>query len=261
MADQLQEEMAFAADTAWHAGRLTLGYFQTGVEAERKADDSPVTIADREAETAIRDRIRQRYPDDGIVGEEFGTQAGTSGRSWYVDPIDGTKSFVQGVPFYGVLIGLVQGEPGQAQRALAGAVYFPALDEMIYAARGQGSWWNGRRAVVSDVDDLAQACVCYTSSRSFAAQDREQEWQLLGDKVRLVRGWGDCYGHILVATGRAEVMLDPVISPWDCGPLPVILEEAGGTFGDWTGTPALHGADAVSTNGHLFAQVIDHLRH
>lgn len=260
MGETFAKEMAFAADTAWHAGRLTLGYFQTGVKAERKADDSPVTIADREAESAIRQRIQSRYPDDGIVGEEYGTQSGSSGRHWYVDPIDGTKSFVHGVPFYGVLIGLAEGEPGGTQRVLAGAVYFPALDEMVCAGRGLGTWWNGRPARVSGVDDLSQACICYTSSRSFAAQDRAGEWDTITRAARLVRGWGDCYGHVLVATGRAEVMLDPVISPWDCGPLPVILEEAGGTFGDWQGTQTLHGADAVSTNGTLFTTVMDHLR-
>ena len=253
--------MSFAVDTAWHAGRLTLGYFQTGVEAERKADNSPVTIADREAEIAIRQRIEAAYPEDGIVGEEFGTQAGTSGRSWYVDPIDGTKSFVQGVPLYGVMIGLVEGEPGQPQKGLAGAVYFPALDEMVFAARGQGAWWNGRRARVSQVKDLSEACICFTSHRSFGEQNREQALQRISAASGLVRGWGDCYGHILVATGRAEVMLDPIISPWDCGPLPIILEEAGGTFGDWEGASTLNGADAVSTNGSLFATVIEHLRH
>lgn len=252
MGDSLRVEMEFAAETAWAAGRVTLRYFQTGVEAERKADDTPVTIADREAEQAIRRQLERAFPDDGLVGEEYGRRDGPSGRHWYIDPIDGTKSFVAGVPLYGVLLGL-EDERGAC---LAGAVYLPALDELLCAGRGEGCWWNGRRAAVSTVADLAAATLCYTSARSFGQQGRGAAWAALAQRVRLVRGWGDCYGHLLVATGRAEVMLDPIMSAWDCGPFPVLLEEAGGSFTDWRGTTTIHGADAVSTNGLLSGDVL-----
>ncbi len=146
----LSDYLDFARQTAWEAGRLTLGYYQTGVHAEFKGDDSPVTIADREAERLIRKRIQSEYPDHSIVGEEYGVSASAGAtRRWIIDPIDGTKSFVHGVPLYGVLIGLeIEGTPA------VGIAYFPALDEMLSAATGLGAWWNGRRCRVSEVDQL-----------------------------------------------------------------------------------------------------------
>lgn len=251
MTGSLKRELDFAAEVARHAGGITLGYFQSGVEADLKEDESPVTIADREAEQEIRRLIGQAYPDDGILGEEFGRQEGSSGRVWIVDPIDGTKTFVQGVPLYGVLIGL-----DSAEGVLAGAAYLPALDEMVCAARGEGCWWNGQRSQVSPVSSLSAACACYTSERSFDAQNRGDIRDRVAAATRLWRGWGDCYGHILVATGRAEAMFDPVMNPWDCAPFEVIMAEAGGTFTDWGGEPTIHGADAVSTNGHVYEEVM-----
>ncbi|MEE2658136.1 MAG: inositol monophosphatase family protein [Candidatus Latescibacterota bacterium] len=257
MSESVRTDMEFAADAAWRAGRVTLRYFQTGVTVERKEDDSPVTVADREAESCIRELVARAYPQDGLVGEEFGEQAGRSGRRWFIDPIDGTKSFVQGVPLYGVLIGL-QAASGMVT---AGAVYFPGMDELVYAGRDEGCWWNGRPCRVSEVSTLREACVCYTSQPSFAEEGKHDVWTAISKRAKVVRGWGDCYGHILVATGRAEAMFDPVISPWDCGPLPVILGEAGGTFTDWKGESTLFGDDAFSTNGYLFDEVRRHLSH
>lgn len=255
MTDILRSRMDFAAEIAWQAGRITLRYFQTGVEPEWKADESPVTVADRKAEKKIRAAIEKVFPEDGIVGEEFGEKPGRSGNRWLIDPIDGTKSFVQGVPLYGVLVAMEGPEEVEV-----GAVYLPALDEMICAARGEGCWWNGRRAGVSAVHSLEDACLCFTSWTSFAAQGRSAPWNRLADRARLVRGWGDCYGHILVATGRAEGCFDPIMNSWDCGPLLPILEEAGGTFTDWEGTRTIHGVDAFSTNGHLFPAIMEELR-
>ena len=247
--------METATQLAWVAGRATLRYFQTGVGVELKSDATPVTAADREAEQIIRMGLQQDFPEDGVLGEEFGEIAGSSGRCWIIDPIDGTKSFVRGVPIYGVLVGLED----QRGEVVVGAVYIPALDDMVHAAKGHGCWWNGRRARVSSVQDFSEACVCYTSSRSFFQQRRDYVFHELAGKVGLLRGWGDCYGHLLVATGRAEVMLDPVLSPWDCAPLVPILQEAGGTFTDWRGEATIRGKDGVSTNGHLFDEVMNHL--
>lgn len=255
MSAPLKRRMEVAVDAAWQAGRVALRYFQMGVQPEWKADASPVTVADREAEQRIRAVLHSAFPDDGICGEEFGEEAGGSGYRWYVDPIDGTKSFVQGVPLFGVLI--ASDGPAGVE---AGAVYLPALDEMVWAGRGEGCYWNGRRARVSAVGDLSQAALCYTSWPDFARQGRAAGWQRLVDGARLVRGWGDCYGHILVATGRAEASFDPVMNAWDCGPLLPILEEAGGTFTDWQGRATIHGRDAFSTNGHLLGAVLAHLR-
>ena len=246
--------MDFAVDAAWQAGKVTLRYFQSDIQTEWKEDLSPVTIADREAETKIRTLLAQAYPADGIIGEEFGVEEGESGYRWIIDPIDGTKSFVQGVPLYGVLIAR-EGPEGVD----VGCVYMPALDEMVWAGIGEGCRWNGRRAQVSDVADLKDASICYTSWPSFAAQDRDVQWQKMVESSRLRRGWGDCYGHILVATGRAEASFDPIMNPWDCGPLLPILQEAGGTFTDWQGEATIYGKDAFSTNGRLFPAIIEHL--
>src|SRR5918992_4317853 len=136
----------FAVDAAWQAGKITLEYFQTGTPVERKADASPVTLADRRAEEKLREGIQRTFPDHGILGEEFGEVAGRSPYRWVLDPLDGTRSFIQGVPLYGVMMGLEhQGQP------VLGVVHFPALGETVYAAKGEGCYWNGRRARVSAV--------------------------------------------------------------------------------------------------------------
>ena len=254
MSDSLHGRMEFAVDAAWQAGKITLRYYQSGVRTEWKADESPVTIADRESELKIREMIEQAYPEDGICGEEFDDKPSRSGSRWFVDPIDGTKAFVQGVPLYGVLLALENPDG-----VVVGTVYLPALDEMVWAARGEGAWWKGRRASVSTVGALENACFCYTEHQSFAECGRAEAWRALAAAARVQRGWGDCYGHILVATGRAEGSFDPVMNPWDCGPLLPILEEAGGTFTDWQGQATIYGPDAFSTNGHLFEAVMAYL--
>ena len=253
MRENLSAYLEFAAETAFLAGRLTLGYFQTGLRPMMKADDTPVTVADRQAEALIRQRIEQHYPDHTIVGEEYGiTGRADSPCRWYVDPIDGTKSFTRGVPLYAVLLGLeIEGE------VEVGAVYFPALDEMLVAASGLGCWWNGRRARVSQVTRLAEATVAFTDIRGFEAHGRAKAWQRIMTATRFQAGWGDAYGHALVATGRVEIMLDPIMSDWDCGPFPPILREAGGYFGDWSGNPTIHAQEALSTTYKLLPQVLN----
>lgn len=254
MADaSLREVLDFAIDAAWQAGRITLRYFQTGVEVEEKADESPVTAADKGAETKLRELIEARFPNDGIVGEEHEDKEGTTGRRWIVDPIDGTKSFVHGVPIYGVLVGVeIDGDPA------VGVVHYPALNEMISAAKGLGCTWNGRAARVSDVSRLEDATVILTDS--VQVYDRGEEIDRICSQAKLVRGWGDCYGYTLVATGRAEVMLDPIMSVWDCAALAPIMEEAGGTFTTWSGEATIWGEEAVGTNGALFDTVMGLIR-
>ncbi|HUE87576.1 MAG TPA: histidinol-phosphatase [Vicinamibacterales bacterium] len=248
------EFLDFAIEAAWLAGRQTLAHYQTGVAVQRKIDRSLVTVADRHAEQLLRDLITARYPDHTVVGEEFGQNDRRSSHRWVIDPIDGTNTFVRGVPFYGVLMALeIDDVP------VVGVAYFPALDEMIAAASGLGCRWNGRRARVSANTSLAEACVAYTDSRAL----RERlgvEWKALQDATALQRGWGDCYGHCLVATGRADVMLDPVMNPWDCAALIPIVQEAGGRFTDWQGRVTAEGGDAVSTNGALHDEVLARLQ-
>jgi histidinol phosphatase-like enzyme (inositol monophosphatase family) len=244
--------MDFATTIALGAGEITLRYFRQGVAADTKADGSPVTIADREAEAYLRRAIAARYPRDAILGEEEGEQSGASGRRWIIDPIDGTFSFVRGVPFYGVLIGVeIDGE------AVVGVVNIPAMSELVCAARGLGCYWNGQRTQASSVANLADGLLLATD---FGASERYgfgAAAERLQREAKTRRTWGDCYGHILVATGRAEAMLDPVMSVWDCAPLLPILEEADGTFTDWRGQPTIHGGNAIATNGLIFAEVME----
>jgi len=256
MTESLLQYLDFALETAHLAGRLTLGHFQTQIRPDLKEDQSPVTLADRQAEDLIRSRIEERYPRHAILGEEYGVKEGEgSAHRWLIDPIDGTRSFVRGVPLYAVLIGLeIEGE------VEVGAAYFPALDEMVAAATGEGCWWNGRRAHVSAVSSLSQAVVAYSDVANFARQGRVEEWQRIAQATQYRAGWGDAYGHMLVATGRVELMLDPVVSPWDCGPFPPILREAGGYFGDWQGNWTIYAGEAMSVSQRLQPEVLALMR-
>jgi histidinol-phosphatase len=247
----LSSLLDFALDAAWQAGRVTLAHFQAGVAVDRKDDGSPVTVADRDGERLIRRLIEGRFPTHAVVGEEFGEAHRGASHRWIVDPIDGTHSFIRGVPFFGVLIGLeIAGDP------VVGVAHFPGLGEMIGAARGEGCRWNGRRARVSTVASLDAACLAYTDTRQIEER-LGARWQALQAKTALQRGWGDCYGHCLVATGRVDAMLDPRMHAWDCAALVPILEEAGGRFTDWQGTRRIDGGDAVSTNGPLHEQILE----
>ena len=252
MPDPLLRYLEFAVETAYLAGRLTVGYFQTGLRADFKEDHSLVTVADRHAEELIRRRIEERYPDHAIVGEEFGLkETEGSAHRWFVDPIDGTLSFVRGVPLYAVLIGLeIEGE------IEVGVAYFPGLDEMLSAATDHGTWWNGRRVRVSAVSSLHDSVVAFTDAANFHRHNRHKEWARVQQATYYRAGWGDAYGHALVATGRVELMLDPIMNAWDCGPFPPILREAGGYFGDWRGNRTIFAGEAISTSDVLLPQVL-----
>jgi histidinol-phosphatase len=250
----LSEYLQTAVSLAHEAGRLALTHYQRGVAVEQKPDRSPVTIADRSAEQLIRQRLATAYPGHSVLGEEFGADDARASHRWIVDPIDGTRSFVHGVPLFGVLIGLeIDGV------VVAGVCHLPAVDETLAAARGLGCTWNGRPVRASQTAALADATVVYSDARSMRRR-LGPRWTELEETVHDVRGWGDCYGHCLVATGRADVMLDAVMNPWDCAALLPILEESGGRFTDWRGQARIDGGDAVSTNGLLHGAVLDLLR-
>ncbi len=251
----MRDFLDFTVDAAWQAGQLTLAHFQTGVAFERKADMSPVTVADKGAEQLLRRLIESRFPDHAIIGEEFGETSRDSAYRWIIDPIDGTFAFIHGVPLYGVLMGLeIEGE------TVVGVAYFPAMGEMLAAARGEGCRWNGRLAHVSDVNRLDQSLLVYTDAAYFAKLGRADAWARLQAVTRNQRGWSDCYGYALVATGRAEIMLDPIMNAWDCAALLPIAQEAGGTFTDWDGKASIYSGNAISTNGALFEQVMEVVR-
>ena len=248
-------ELALA--TAREAGDITLKYFrENNYAVELKRDRSPVTIADREAEQHLRGRIAAAFPADAILGEEFSERPGESGYRWILDPIDGTKSFISGVPLFGTLIGVeFQG------RSVAGVVHIPALNETAYAARGQGAWIvRGDRppapARVSRTPRLAESLFCTSEIRSFSKSGRRPAFDEFDAACRLARTWGDCYGYLLVATGRADVMVDPLMNVWDCAALQPIIEEAGGTFTDWQGEPTIYGGESIATNGLVLDEAL-----
>ncbi len=247
-----------AKSAALAAGRHTLKYFQAaGVRVERKSDNSPVTIADREAEQILREQITAAFPDDGIIGEEFGEQAGTSGYRWILDPIDGTKSFICGVPLYGTLIGVEHdGE------SVAGVIFIPGLDECVYAAKGHGAWYvKGETepvpAQVSTRDRLTDCAFITSQVDLFRRRGAAEAYRRLEEAAYITRTWGDCYGYLLVATGRADAMVDADMHVWDAAALQPILEEAGGTFTNWQGRRTIYGGEGVATNGHVLEEVLD----
>jgi len=249
--------LELALEAARQAGAITLEYFRRDdLEVERKGDDSPVTVADRRAEEHLRRRIAEEFPGDGILGEEFPERPGMSGYRWILDPIDGTKSFIHGVPLYGTLVGLErQGEPA------AGVILIPALDECVYAAIGQGAWYvRGDRpptpAKVSDCPRLAEGLFVTSEPNTFDQAGRRDVYEGLLAAARTTRTWGDCYGYLLVATGRAEVMVDPVVNLWDAAAVLPVIEEAGGRFTDWQGRTTIYSGQCLATNPHGLDEVL-----
>jgi histidinol-phosphatase len=232
----LKPRMEFALDVARKAGELILGYYQSkSLQVETKRDTSPVTVADREAEALIRTNIVREFPGDGVMGE----------------------SFIHGVPLFGTLIGLEF-----EKRLVLGVCRFPVLNEVLYAQVGKGAWWqsgNGpeQPAHVSRVLRLSDALLCVTTISGFERIGRYETFEKLRSSVKLTRGWGDCYGHALVATGRADVMIDPLMNPWDAAPFIPILQEAGGHFLDWSGRASIYSGNGVSVNDALKDSVLD----
>jgi histidinol-phosphatase len=254
-ASELRPLLDFAVGLARDAGTITYRHFKGSFVAERKADNSFVTVADRETEKYLRATIEKAFPDDAILGEEEGEKPGGSNRRWILDPIDGTYSFVHRVPLYGVLIGL------EIEReAVLGVVNLPALDELVYAARGVGCFWNDGAARVSSTESLSDALLLATDFGTCEQYGFGRAAEILERQVHARRTWGDAYGHVLVATGRADIMLDPIMNVWDCAALLPILEEAGGTFTDWQGQRTIRGGNAISTNGALFQSVMAAIR-
>ncbi len=261
---QLETRLAFAVEIARQAGDQTLELFRTpSLDVDRKSDGSPVTAADRAAEKLLRQRITEQFPDDAILGEEFGETPGTSSYRWVLDPIDGTKAFISGVPLYTTLVAVLHKNEPQI-----GVIFAPAAGEMVYAGRGLGCWHvvgaaEPRRSVVSEVDKLGNA-VCVTSSvRSFSTErtvDGRPVYDRLESACRITRTWGDAFGYLLVATGRAEIAIDPAMSLWDTASLQPIIEEAGGQFFDWQGKATVHSEEAVATNGKLASAVLAEIK-
>ena len=246
----LDGRIAPAAELARLTGEIALGHYRSRLAIEIKSDGSPVTIAERAAEHAAREWVQRFFPEDGVLGEEFGEERTGARRRWVIDPIDGTKAFIRGTPLWGSLVALCEGE-----RVLAGAAYFPAVGELIAAAPGAGCWWNGSRCAVSSVSAIDAATVLTTDARFLDRPERRSGWERVANRSSVARTWGDCFGYLLVATGQAEVMCDPILSPWDAAALYPIVREAGGAFTDWDGRDTAFGGSAIATNQALAAPV------
>ncbi len=253
----LDARLDLARQAAHDAGQLTLQYFRSDrFTVERKDDDSPVTIADREAEKLLRGQIESAFPDDAIVGEEFGQREGESGYRWILDPIDGTTSFVSGVPLYGTLVGVEYN-----QRSILGVIYIPVLDECVFAGEGCGAWYiqgagRPQAARVSSCERLADGLFVTSQVDLYEKRDAWQAFRELQRRAYITRTWGDCYGYLLVATGRAEAMVDPTMRVWDAAALQPILEEAGGTFTDWQGNRTIYHGEGIGTNRRVLDEVL-----
>jgi histidinol-phosphatase len=250
----LKETLAFAESVAREAGEITLRYYGSRVDFERKSDLTPVTAADREAEAHIRAAIKARFPDHGILGEEHGAENPGAEYRWILDPIDGTKSFIRGVPFYGVLIALERNNESRV-----GVIHLPALEQTIGAAVGCGARMNGEPIHVADAASRGETLVC-TTSHAFLWTARPGFCGELFNRFPLQRGWGDCYGYALVATGRAQAMLDPEMSIWDMAALKPIIEEAGGVFTDLDGNRTAHGGHCLSATPAVHAEILQLLK-
>ncbi len=240
------DELTTAIRIATEAARGTLEHFPTWrstdeLDVDTKGDGTPVTIADRRAETEIRNALADAFPDDAVVGEEHPDATGVSGRTWIIDPIDGTKAFMRGVPLYSTLLAMWD-EHGPA----IGVVVFPALDEVLAAGRGLGCTWNGRPARARARDEVAGALV---TSSTYGNWPPDTVASLIAADT-LPRTWGDAYGYALVATGRADAMIDTQLEWWDVAPMPVILTEAGGRLTRLDGGPIIGGfGSAIATGG------------
>lgn len=237
------------------AGRRALEHFHKGVATELKEDRTPVTVADREAETILRDTLAREFPGDGFLGEEFGAEASSTGFRWIIDPIDATYNFVRGIPLFATLVGLEMDG-----KMVAGFCYIPSQERLYHAVRGQGAFVNDRPIRVSPIEDLAEAQIIYSSLDWFEKVSKTSFFLGVVNSVKRTRGFGDFYGFTLVAEGAAEAMLEPATNPWDIACFQPIIEEAGGVFTDWRGEPTIHTGGALVANPAIHAQILDRFR-
>jgi len=246
-------DAAIAAARA--AGEIALRYFRTNLTVETKADRTPVTRADRECEVRVVELLGARFPDCGFLGEELGERPGRSNARWIIDPIDGTKNFIRGIPFFATLIALE--EEGEVT---TGVIHAPAIDDLLYARKGQGAFANGRPVHVSAITDLGDAMLVHGGLKDLKVRPCWQPFLRLVDATARQRGFGDALGHSVVICGQAEVALEPEIKPWDVAATKILVTEAGGRFSDFAGSPSIYTGSAVISNGYVHDQVLNLLK-
>lgn len=252
----LESRLELARRIGREAGQFVMSYLTQQVSVQRKSDDSPVTIADREAELLLRREIEAAFPDDSIVGEEHPPREGTSAYRWILDPIDGTKSFIAGVPLFGTLIGVQR--DGQS---VIGVIELPGLSCRISACEHKGAWsQHGDAALqparVSDASALQEGIYLTSDVGNFADRGAAEVHRRLEETAWYSRTWGDCYGYFLVATGRAVAMVDPIMNVWDAAALLPILTEAGGCYTDWAGRASVDNGEGIGCNGRVLEEIL-----
>jgi histidinol-phosphatase len=244
-----------AVEAAQQAGQVAFRYFDAALTVEWKQDLSPVTVADREAESLLRTRLLGKFPHDGFLGEESGDTPGASGYRWIVDPVDGTRNFVRGIPIWATLVALeYQGEP------ILGVANVPAMKQTYRAIRGDGAYRDNRRLSVSKIASLAESIMFYSSISWFIKAGRQEVFLDLAARTQRQRGFGDFYGFLLVAQGSGELMIEHGVHVWDIAAMKPIIEEAGGRLTDWDGQPNIHRPDVIASNGLLHDEVLRLLR-
>ena len=251
----MNADLRLALELADAADAITLEHFQSATLAVRtKIDMSPVSEADEAVERALRERLERERPNDGIVGEEFGT-TGNAARQWVIDPIDATANYVRGIPVYGTLIALVENGT-----VTAGVISSPAMNRRWWAARGEGAFCNDRPMHVSKIDAIENAHIAYASAKDWEKYGLGDRFLALMRRCTRARGFGDFWMHMLVAEGAIEIACEPQVAPWDMAAVQIIVEEAGGRFSDLHGHARFDGGSGVSTNGALHDEVLEALR-
>lgn len=255
------DDLALALELAELADSISLDRFEaSNLQVESKPDLTPVTDADLAVERALRERLSADRPADAVLGEEFGGDAAFEGRQWVIDPIDGTKNFVRGVPVFATLIALLVDD-----KPVVGVVSAPALARRWWAAEGSGAWrsFNGgspRKLTVSGVRDLADASISFSSLAGWHELGLREQFVQLSDEAWRLRGFGDFFSYCLVAEGAVDIAAEPEVSLWDLAPLAVLVQEAGGRFTSLAGEDGPHGGSAVATNGLLHDEVLQRMR-
>lgn len=234
--------------------KIILKYYDSPkLETESKDDDTPVTIADRESEKAIRLAIETLYPDHGIIGEEFDNKETNSEYTWVLDPIDGTKTFVAGNPMFGTMIALLKdGEP------TFGCINYPAIGKRI-SGDGEHAYCDGKKVSARTGVPLDQTIVLVTDHLSVAQYQNGDAFHKLASQAKFVRSWGDCYGYLLLCLGRADIVLDPIMNPWDIMALVPIVRGAGAKISDWQGGDPAKGESIIAANADIHATVVSQL--
>ena len=244
------ELIGFAKELADASAGVIRQYFRTNYEVITKADESPVTIADRRAEEVMRSLIMERFPEHGILGEEHGTYQPDADYQWVLDPIDGTKAFVSHSYLFGTLIALLKNG-----RPILGVINHPLLNDFLVGMGGQ-TWLNGRRVQVRPCNRIEDAILLSAPIWTVHQYQNGPALLALSQRVQRYNNWGDCHGYYVVAVGGADIMGDPIMNPWDLMALIPIIEGAGGVITDWQGNDASRGQSIIATGGTIHDEVI-----